>query len=131
MSNKILVVEDSFIQRQMIADLLQASQFSVTTAKDGIEALEKISLTCPDLVVLDIIMPQLNGFEICRRIKANPNTKHIPVILCSSQGGASDLYWGFKQGADAYIIKPFKPKELIETVKHFCTQKPLIKSSSA
>ena len=115
--SKILVVEDSRTQRYMVTNILTASQFTVTAAKDGIEALQQIRQACPDVVVLDILMPHLNGYEVCRRLKSNPATKNIPVIMCSLKCTNADRYCAFKQGADAYVSKPFKPKELIETVK--------------
>ncbi len=113
----ILVADDSPAQRQMIADLLSENGFSVTTANDGMEALDKVAQSPPDLIILDVIMPQINGYEVCRRLKADPKTSHIPVILCSTKSTQVDHYWGLKQGADAYVVKPFPPNELIGTVK--------------
>lgn len=113
----VLVVEDSVTQREMITDLLKGSGLTVTVASDGVEALEKIEGHSPDLVVLDIVMPRMNGYEVCRQIKANPKTQNIPVVMCSSKGEEFDRYWGMKQGADAYIAKPFQPTELVGTVK--------------
>jgi twitching motility two-component system response regulator PilH len=113
----VLVVEDSVTQREMITDLLKGSGLSVSIATDGVEALEHIEGQHPDLVVLDIVMPRMNGYEVCRRIKADPKTQHVPVVMCSSKGEEFDRYWGMKQGADAYIAKPFQPTELVGTVK--------------
>lgn len=86
-------------------------------AKDGAEAQKKIAATPPDLVVLDIVMPNMNGYELCRWIKNNPKTQDVPVVICSSKSEDFDRYWGMKQGADAYIAKPFRPDEMVETVK--------------
>lgn len=113
----VLVVEDSVTQREMITDLLKGSGIEVTIATDGVEALEHIQGQCPDLVVLDIVMPRMNGYEVCRRLKADPRTQKVPVVMCSSKGEEFDRYWGMKQGADAYIAKPFQPTELVGTVK--------------
>jgi twitching motility two-component system response regulator PilH len=113
----VLVVEDSATQREMITDLLKGSGLSVTVATDGVEALERIQGKCPDLVVLDIVMPRMNGYEVCRRLKSDPKTQNVPVVMCSSKGEEFDRYWGMKQGADAYIAKPFQPTELVGTVK--------------
>ncbi|PSO48472.1 MAG: two-component system response regulator [Cyanobacteria bacterium SW_9_44_58] len=115
----VLVVEDSATQRQMISDLLKDSGLnaSVVSVGDGVEALEQIKNQCPDIVVLDIVMPRMNGYEVCRQLKTDPNTENVPVIMCSSKGGEFDKYWGMKQGADAYIAKPFEPTELIGTIK--------------
>ncbi|MBT9315223.1 response regulator transcription factor [Leptothoe spongobia] len=113
----VLVVEDSVAQREMIIDLLQGNGLQVTVASDGVEALAHIQGDLPDLVVLDIVMPRMNGYEVCRRIKSDPATQNLPVVLCSSKGEEFDRYWGMKQGADAYIAKPFQPTELVGTVK--------------
>jgi twitching motility two-component system response regulator PilH len=113
----VLVVEDSVTQREMITDLLKGSGLTVSIATDGVEALEHIDGHCPDLVVLDIVMPRMNGYEVCRRIKSDPKTQNVPVVMCSSKGEEFDRYWGMKQGADAYIAKPFQPTELVGTVK--------------
>ena len=113
----VLVVEDSVTQREMIEDLLNGSGLIVKTAGDCVEALEQMQGTCPDIVVMDIVMPRMNGYELCRRIKTDPKTERIPVVMCSSKGEEFDRYWGMKQGADAYIAKPFQPQELVGTVK--------------
>ncbi|NEO26636.1 MAG: response regulator [Kamptonema sp. SIO4C4] len=115
--SKVLVVEDSMAQRQMISDLLRESGLTVEVAGNGVEALERIREYNPDIVVLDIVMPQMNGYEFCRRLKADPKTQGVPVVMCSSKGEEFDRYWGMRQGADAYIAKPFQPMELIGTVK--------------
>jgi len=111
------VVEDSVPQREMITDLLRGSGLKVTVASDGMEALECIQGEVPDVVVLDIVMPRMNGYEFCRKLKSDPATQNVPVVMCSSKGEEFDRYWGMKQGADAYIAKPFQPMELIGTVK--------------
>jgi twitching motility two-component system response regulator PilH len=113
----ILIVEDSIVQREMMTDLLKASGLEVTHASDGAEALEAIHKAPPDFVVLDIVMPRMNGYELCRRLKSDPKTQNVPVVMCSSKGEEFDRYWGMKQGADAYIAKPFQPIELVGTVK--------------
>jgi len=113
----ILVVEDSVAQQAMMKDLLEGSGLDVTVASDGIEALQQIQGHPPDLVLLDIVMPKMNGYEVCRRIKSNLATQDVPVVLCSAKGEEFDRYWGMKQGADAYIAKPFQPTELVGTVK--------------
>ena len=114
---EILLVEDSQAQRELICDLLRNSGIKVTIATDGVEALEHIQKANPDLVVLDIVMPRMNGYEVCRRLKSDPKTQNVPVIMCSSKGEVFDRYWGMKIGADAYIVKPFEPIEFICTVK--------------
>ncbi len=113
----VIVVEDSVTQREMISDLLKKNGLQVTVASDGVEAMEQVQKQCPDLVVLDIVMPRMNGYELCRRLKSDPKTQHISIVMCSSKGEEFDRYWGMKQGADAYIAKPFQPTELVGTVK--------------
>ncbi|MEA5508967.1 response regulator [Crocosphaera sp. UHCC 0190] len=113
----ILVADDSTAQRELIAGLLIENGFSVTTAINGAEALEKLASLSPDLIILDVVMPKLNGYQTCRSIKTDPKTEHIPVILCSTKSTQVDHYWGLKQGADAYIVKPFPASELLGTVK--------------
>lgn len=115
--SEVLVVEDSLTQRALISDLLKDNGLKVTVVCDGVEALEHIQNSSPDLVVLDIVMPRMNGYELCRRLKSDPSTKNVPVIMCSSKNEEFDRYWGMKQGADAYIAKPFQAVELIGTIK--------------
>ena len=115
--SKVLVVEDSPPQREMISELLAETGFEVTVATDGVEAMEQLQQSTPDVVVLDIVMPRMNGYEVCRQIKADHRTQSIPVVICTSKGEEFDRYWGMKQGADAYITKPFDPKELVGTIK--------------
>ena len=115
--SKILVVEDSLSQRQAISEILRQVGYNVSIATDGVEALENIQTSSPDLVVLDIVMPRMNGYEVCRRLKNDPKTQNLPVVMCSSKGEEFDRYWGMKQGADAYIVKPFEESELTGTIK--------------
>lgn len=112
-----MVVDDSVTLREMITELLKGRGLIVTVASDGVEALEEIKKNRPDLVVLDIVMPRMNGYEVCRRLKSDPKTHNLPVVMCSSKSEEFDRYWGMKQGADAYIAKPFHPQELVGTIK--------------
>ncbi|ASC70198.1 hypothetical protein XM38_011280 [Halomicronema hongdechloris C2206] len=119
----ILIVDDSSTLREMIAGLLIKLGMTVTEAKDGVEAQQILQTNPPDLMVLDIIMPNMNGYELCRWAKNNPSTKDIPIVICSSKGEEFDRHWGMKQGADAYIAKPFRPSEMVETVKQLLRQR--------
>lgn len=114
---EVLVVEDSPTQQQIILDLLKNSGLKVTIVQDGVEAIDRVQQFNPRLVILDIVMPRMNGYEVCRRLKSDPKTKDVPVILCSTKAEEFDRYWGMKQGADAYIVKPFQPVELLGTIK--------------
>ena len=115
--SRILVVDDSFSHRQMITDLLRKSGLNVTVASDGLEALESFDKDKPDIVVLDLVMPRMNGYEVCRWIKSDPKNKNVAVVICSSKSEEFDRYWAMKQGADAYISKPFQAVELLGTIK--------------
>ena len=115
--SKVLVVDDSLTQRQIISDLLKDDGMIVAIARDGQEALDRVSKHAFDLVVLDIVMPKMNGYEVCRKIKSDPRTKDVPVVMCSSKGEEFDRFWGMKQGADAYIAKPFNRPEFISTIR--------------
>lgn len=115
---RVLVVEGNLTQQLITFRHLKALGVSFSFAEDGVEALEHIQGDPPDLVILDIPLPGMNGYEICRRIKANLTTKAIPVLIYSAKAGASDIYWGSKQGADACLSKLCPPRELIDTVKH-------------
>ena len=119
----VLIVDDSSALREMIAGLLVNAGMTILEAKDGAEAQQKIEASPPDLVVLDIVMPNMNGYELTRWIKTNPKTQDVPVVICSSKGEEFDRYWGMKQGADAYIAKPFRPNEMVETVKQLLRER--------
>lgn len=89
----------------------------VAAAVNGLQAKEYIQANALDLVITDLIMPEMNGYELCRWIKNEPTTQKIPVLICSTKSEEFDRYWGMKQGADAYITKPFHPPELLKTVR--------------
>ncbi len=113
----VLIVDDSPTVREMLSEQFRRSGFVVLEAEDGEEAIEKIKTTLPDVVVTDIVMPRKNGYELCRWIKNDPTAKNIPVVMCTSKSEEFDVYWGMKQGADAYITKPYHPPDLLEAVK--------------
>jgi twitching motility two-component system response regulator PilH len=113
----VLVVDDSHSLRQMIVDLLLKKGIKVIEATNGAEAQEQMGKHIPDLVITDLIMPQMNGYELCRWIKNNPATQNIPVLICSTKSEEFDRYWGMKQGADAYLTKPFQATEMLQTIK--------------
>jgi len=116
----VLVVDDNKFSRQMTAMLLQEHGFQVATAKDGMEALTQVQTTLPDVIVLDVVMPQMSGYEVCRRLKSCAETNQIPVVMYSSSSEDANRYWGFKQGADAYLGKPCKTEDLIAAIRQFC-----------
>ena len=116
---RVLVVDDSPTDRQMVATLLQKQGYDVTTAVDGEDALEKVASDRPPLIVLDIILPKMNGYQVLRQLKQTPETRDIKVILLSSKSQESDRFWGLKQGADDYIAKPYPDEALLAAVARY------------
>ena len=113
---KILVVDDEIYIVHILDFSLGMEGYEVVTALDGEQALEKARSEKPDLIVLDIMMPKLDGYETCKRLKADPATKDMPVILLSAKGRNVDQKVGFEVGADDYITKPFSPRKLVERI---------------
>jgi twitching motility two-component system response regulator PilH len=113
---KIMVVEDSPTYLRNIANLLQSSGYEIITAVDGEEALEKAVQEKPGIIVLDVILPKKNGFQVCRQLKNSSGTQDIKILMVTSKSQESDRFWGLKQGADEYITKPFDENELVTAV---------------
>lgn len=114
---KVLVVDDSWTELTMIVAPLRNSGFEVVTAVDGDEAMEKVFKEHPQCIVLDVVLPKQNGFQVCRRLKSLAASRHIPIILLSSKSTPLDKSWGLRQGADLYITKPFNEDELVASVR--------------
>ena len=112
---KILVVDDSPTHLKLMSAPFIALGHEVITASDGEEALKKAESEKPNLVVLDVVMPKRNGFQVCREIKSLPQYSGIKVLMLTSKDQESDKFWAEKQGADAYMNKPFTEEELLET----------------
>ena len=112
----ILVVEDSPTYLRQTTQLLQNNGYATISAMDGEEALEKAIQEHPDLIVLDIILPKKNGFQVCRQLKTSPDTQDIKIIMLTSKSQDSDRFWGLKQGADEYLTKPLDDDQLITNV---------------
>jgi two-component system alkaline phosphatase synthesis response regulator PhoP len=113
---KILVVDDEIYIVHILDFSLGMEGYEVVTALDGEQALHKVKNDKPDLVVLDIMMPKLDGYETCKILKSDPDTKNIPVILLSAKGRNADQKMGYQVGADDYITKPFSPRKLVERI---------------
>ena len=113
---KILVVDDEIYIVHILDFSLGMEGYEVLTALDGEQALEKARAEHPDLIVLDIMMPKLDGYETCKMLKADEATRGIPVILLSAKGRNVDQKIGFEVGADDYITKPFSPRKLVERI---------------
>ena len=113
---KILVVDDSPTERYFLTDILIKNGFSVSTAENGEEALLKIKADKPELILMDIVMPGQNGFQVTRSISRDPATIDLPIIICTSKGTETDRIWGLRQGARDYIVKPIDPQELLAKI---------------
>ena len=114
---RVLVVDDDEIIRQLITVNLELEGFEVTTATDGQDCLDKVKSIDPAVITLDIMMPRLDGWEAASRLRADPDTAGIKVVLLSARAQEADLQRGDRIGVDAYLTKPFDPDELIATVR--------------
>jgi two-component system, chemotaxis family, response regulator PixH len=114
---KVLIVEDTPSQMQLMSLYLAEGGYQIFTANNAIEGLEMVSKQRPDVIVTDVVMEGMNGFEFCRTLKKNPDTGGIPVIACTTRDQELDKLWGKKQGVDVYITKPFTKEEIIAAVK--------------
>jgi twitching motility two-component system response regulator PilH len=112
----IMVVEDSPTYLRKISALLQDRGYHTITAIDGEEAMEKAIQDDPTLIVLDVILPKKNGFQVCRQLKTSPATQNIKILMLTSKSQDSDRFWGLKQGADEYMTKPFDEDEFVTNV---------------
>jgi two-component system, OmpR family, alkaline phosphatase synthesis response regulator PhoP len=113
---KILVVDDEENIRKLVNYNLLLDGYDVVMAVDGKEGLEKAVSEKPDLILLDIMMPEIDGLEVCSRLKKNPETRHIPIFMLSAKGQMQDLEDAFEVGADNYITKPFDVSKLSEII---------------
>ncbi|MDX2097421.1 MAG: response regulator [Leptolyngbyaceae cyanobacterium bins.59] len=113
----VLVVDDTVSELELVTTYLRQSGYTVISATDAQEALNKVTQFRPDIVVTDIVMPGMSGFELCRSLKKNPDTENLRIILCSSKNQELDRLWGLKQGADAYVTKPFTREQLVRAIR--------------
>jgi CheY-like chemotaxis protein len=113
---KILIAEDERDIRDLITFTLRFAGHEVTAASDGVEAVEQVEKVMPDLIMLDVRMPKMTGYEACERIKSQDATKHIPVVFLSAKGQDTEVRAGLEVGATDYILKPFAPDKLTERV---------------
>lgn len=119
---KILVAEDERDIRELIAFTLRFAGFEVVLASNGAEAVEKAPQEQPDLILMDVRMPRMTGYDACRLLKEQAATKHIPVVFLSAKGQESEIHQGLEMGATEYILKPFAPDELTQQVKRILSQ---------
>lgn len=116
---RILIVDDSPTQTMSLAKILKKNGHDVITAKDGAEGVQVAKAELPDLVLMDVVMPKVNGFQATRQITKNPSTSHIPVIIVTTKDQETDKIWGEGQGAKGYVIKPVEEATLMDTIKPF------------
>lgn len=117
--HKILVVDDSKTELHHMTELLLKRGFSVRTAASGEEALKRLAEDKPDLILMDVVMPGQNGFQLTRTITRDPRYAGLPVIMCTSKNQETDKVWGLRQGAKDYLVKPVEADELITKIRQF------------
>lgn len=110
---KVLIVDDSPTERYFLTELLTRNGFNVSAAENAEEALIKLKSQTPDLILMDVVMPGQNGFQLTRQLSKDPATQNIPVIMCTSKSQQTDRIWGLRQGARDYITKPVRAEELL------------------
>jgi DNA-binding response OmpR family regulator len=114
---KILIAEDEPDIRDLVAFTLRFAGYEVVSANNGEEAVQKASVEFPDLILMDVRMPRMTGYDACRAMKANPELKDIPVVFLSAKGQESEIQTGLDAGAEEYLLKPFAPDQLTERVR--------------
>lgn len=117
MSKKILLVDDSATVLMMERMILAAERFEIVTASNGREGQEKAKSEQPDLILMDIVMPQVNGLDACKALRADPATRHIPIILVTTRGEAQSMEQGYENGCNDYVTKPVNSAELLSKVR--------------
>jgi twitching motility two-component system response regulator PilH len=115
----ILIVDDSKTELHHLSDLLRKRGFQVRTAENGEEALRRLGEEVPDLILMDVVMPGQNGFQLTRTITRDPRWSGVPVIMCTSKNQETDRVWGMRQGARDYIVKPVDTDELLGKIRAF------------
>jgi twitching motility two-component system response regulator PilH len=113
---KILIVDDSPTERYYLTDILVKNGFSVTTADNGEDALLKLRSERPELILMDVVMPGANGFQVTRSIARDPELSGVPIIICSSKNQETDRIWGMRQAAKDYLVKPVDPAQLLASI---------------
>jgi len=113
---KILVVDDSPTERQFMVEMLAKKGYQVVVSDSGEDAIVKAKSEKPDLILMDVVMPGINGYQATRAITRDEATKHIPVIMCTSKGADTDKIWGMRQGALDYLVKPVDPQQLLAKI---------------
>ncbi len=113
---KILIVDDSPTERHFLGELLTKNGFQIITLESGEEAVARTKEIMPDLILMDVVMPGMNGFQATRTITRDEPTKNIPIIMCTSKNQETDMVWAKRQGAAEYVVKPVDPQELLNKI---------------
>jgi len=116
---KILLVDDSKTELHFLSDVLTRHGYAVRTAENGEDAMRRLAEDKPDLILMDVVMPGQNGFQLTRSITRDPRFAGVPVIMCTSKNQETDKVWGMRQGARDYIVKPVEADELVAKIKSF------------
>ncbi len=116
---KVMVVDDAYSDLKLMESILQSAGHQVVSYADGAQLEERLLTEQPDVLLLDIVMPNRNGYEILRALKKDDRTRRTPVVLVTSKTQESDRLWGKRQGADEYVSKPFTPEQLLTAVRRF------------
>jgi twitching motility two-component system response regulator PilH len=115
----ILLVDDSKTELHFLSELLEKRGYKIRTAEDAEEAMRRLGEETPDLILMDVVMPGQNGFQLTRAITRDPRFADVPVIMCTSKNQETDKVWGMRQGARDYIVKPVNADELVAKIKAF------------
>lgn len=113
---KVLVIDDVQSELQLLKSYVEQGGYTTETASSGQEALDKMKGNIPDVIVADLVMPEMSGLELCRKVKKNPDTAHIPIIACTTKDRQVDQKWAQKQGVAIYLVKPCTQEQLVEAV---------------
>ena len=116
---KVLIVDDSMAETRLMESVLKSAGYWPVALNDPTRLEAMLDVEHPGLILLDVVMPQRNGFQVCRELKNSEAYKGIPVVLVTSKNTPSDVFWGEQQGADWFVAKPFKPEELLQAVQRF------------
>lgn len=119
---KVLIIDDSPIQVKLMRKMLEKLGHSIYEAEDGEKGLQLLETIHPDLVMLDVVMPGMNGFDVTRQIRKNSSCKNVPIVLASTKSQETDKQWGLRQGANGYLVKPFNKNELMAVIGGFLEQ---------
>jgi twitching motility two-component system response regulator PilH len=117
--HKILLVDDSRTELYVLSELLKREGYAVRTAESGDEALKRLAEERPDLILMDVVMPGQNGFQLTRTITRDPRYTGLPVIMCTSKNQETDRVWGMRQGARDYVVKPVQAADLLAKIRRF------------